>query len=103
MVLLVAEYQVQAGQGDYVAAALADMAPRVMQGEPGCLVYEAHRAQDDPDRFLLYEVYESEEALQAHRETPYFRSIIEGQVVPRLVKRERRVYTPILPVIPRRP
>jgi quinol monooxygenase YgiN len=92
MIVLVAKYHVKAGRGDEVAAALRRMAPLVKAGEPGCALYQACRAQDNPDQFLLYEHYEDQAALLAHRETPHFKEIIEGTIAPLLEKRERELY-----------
>ena len=47
--------------------------------------------------FVLYEEYVDEAALLAHRETPHFRALIEGIVVPALISREREVLVPITP------
>ncbi len=93
MIVLVAKYHVKAGNGYAVQEALTRMAPLVAAGEPGCRLYQASRAQDNPDLFLLYEHYTDDAALAAHRETPHFKEIIEGTVVPLLEKREREVYT----------
>jgi autoinducer 2-degrading protein len=98
VILLVARYDVQPGYEEMVAAALREMAPHVAAEEPGCLVYEAHQSQDDPQTFLLYEVYRDEAALAEHRSTAHFARIIEGQVVPRLRNRERQLYTPVTPL-----
>ena len=92
MIVLVAKYTAKAGKGDTVAEALTRMAPLVKAGEPGCLVYHANRSTDNPDFFLLYEIYRDQAALAAHRETPHFKSIIEGTVIPMLEKRERELY-----------
>ena len=92
MIVLIAKYHVKAGHGDEVLAALRRMAPLVQAGEPGCMFYQASRAQDNPDLFLLYEHYKDEAALLAHRETPHFKEIIEGTIVPLLDKRERELY-----------
>ena len=35
--------------------------------EPGTLVYALHRKADDPRSFVFFEVYESNEAADAHR------------------------------------
>jgi quinol monooxygenase YgiN len=96
MVVLVAKYTVKPGQGDAVAAALGRMAPLVKAGEPGCTLYHANRAADNPDLFLLYEHYVDQAALAAHRETPHFKEIIEGTIVPLLDKREREIYTSVV-------
>jgi autoinducer 2-degrading protein len=92
MIVLVAKYIVKAGQGDAVEAALRRMAPLVKAGEPGCTLYHANRATDNPDLFLLYEHYTDQAALAAHRETPHFKDIIEGTIVPLLERRERELY-----------
>ena len=93
MIVLVAKYTVKPGQGDQVAAALRRMAPLVAAGEPGCTLYHANRSTENPDLFLLYEHYRDQEALAAHRETPHFKEIIEGTIIPLLEKRERKLYT----------
>jgi quinol monooxygenase YgiN len=46
----------------------------------------------NPDQFLLYEHYVDDAALAAHRETPHFKEIIEGTIIPMLDKRERFFY-----------
>ena len=40
--------------------------------EPGNLRFDLVRSVDDPPVFLLYEVYESEEAVAAHRDTAHY-------------------------------
>ena len=92
MIVLVAKYTVQSGRGNEVEAALKRMAPLVKAHEPGCAMYHACRAKDNPDFFLLYEHYVDQAALDAHRETPHFKAIIEGEIIPMLEKREREFY-----------
>jgi quinol monooxygenase YgiN len=93
MIVLVAKYTVKPGHGDAVEAALKRMAPLVAANEPGCALYHANRATDNPDLFLLYEHYRDQAALAAHRETPHFKEIIEGTIVPLLDRRERELFT----------
>jgi quinol monooxygenase YgiN len=93
MNVLVARYYVRAGDGDEVEAALKEMAAVVKEQEPDCVLYEVNRSQDDPDEFLLYERYRDDAALAAHRETPHFKRIVEGRIVPLLMRRERSFYT----------
>jgi (4S)-4-hydroxy-5-phosphonooxypentane-2,3-dione isomerase len=40
--------------------------------EPGNLRYDLLRDDDDPNHFLLYEVYRDAAALEAHRAAPHF-------------------------------
>jgi quinol monooxygenase YgiN len=88
MVALIARYHVKPGHADEVVAALARMKPEVEAHEPGCTQYIAHR---DGDEVVLYEQYADEAALEAHRETPHFKEIIEGTIVPLLERREREI------------
>jgi quinol monooxygenase YgiN len=46
--------------------------------------------------FLLYEHYADQGALDAHRNTPHFKEIIEGVIVPLLEKRERELYQSVI-------
>jgi quinol monooxygenase YgiN len=97
MIVLTAKYYLKPGNGAAVDAALQRMAPLVKQHEPGCHLYQVSRSRDNPDLLLLYEQYADEAALQAHRETPHFKEIIEGTVVPLLEKRERELYDLVIP------
>lgn len=95
-VTLIARYYVQPGNAEAVEAALGRMAQAVAADEPACLLYNANVSAEDPNLYCLYEVYEDEDALVAHRETPHFKEIIEGIIVPKLDKREREVYRRVL-------
>jgi len=92
MIVLVASYFGNPDSGDAIESGLKEMAVQVKATEPGCLTYHACRSKDNPDFFLLYEHYADDDALQAHRETPHFKRIIEGTIVPLLEKRERAFY-----------
>jgi quinol monooxygenase YgiN len=59
-------------------------------------VYHANRSAENRDVFLLYEQYTDQAALDLHRNTPHFKEIIEGTIVPLLDKRERELYQPVV-------
>ncbi len=40
--------------------------------EPGNLRFDVSRQLDDPDRFVLYEVYRDESGMAAHKETAHY-------------------------------
>ena len=40
--------------------------------EPGNLRFDFVRQAGDPSRFMMYEAYESEAAVAAHKETPHY-------------------------------
>ena len=92
---MMARYHAQEGEADLVERTLRQMAEKVASDEPACLVYRAARSTEDPDSFILYEEYESEDALLAHRETQHFREMIEGVIVPVLISREREILVPL--------
>lgn len=92
MIVLVAYYFGLPGTGDSIEENLKKMAVEVKASESGCLLYHACRSTDNPDNFLLYEHYADQSALEAHRTTPHFQSIIEGTIIPLLEKRERALY-----------
>jgi autoinducer 2-degrading protein len=40
--------------------------------EPGNLRFDFVQEAEDPDRFMIYEAYESDEAVAAHKKTPHY-------------------------------
>ncbi len=96
MIVLIARYFVKPGQVEAVLAQLNQMGPEVARTEPGCKQYQVARSQADENLLVLVEHYVDEAALAAHRETPHFKSIIEGKVVPMLEKRERELLTLVI-------
>jgi len=98
MIVLIAKYYL-ADPADLadVVAELTTMAGQVAANEPGCALYHASRSTERDDLILLYEHYVDEAALAGHRETPHFKEIIEGRIVPKLAKRERELYELLVP------
>ena len=94
--VLIARYYVKPGNSQAVREALAKMAARVQADEPACLVYNANIDPQNENLYCLYEIYKDEAALVAHRETPHFKEIIEGIIVPLLEKREREIYEQVI-------
>jgi quinol monooxygenase YgiN len=45
--------------------------------EPGCRMYQVHRSRQEPRRFFLYEQYDDEKALEAHRASPHFEQHVQ--------------------------
>lgn len=41
------------------------------RAEPGCITYELHRHKDDPARFMFYERFMTQEALDSHSQSPH--------------------------------
>jgi quinol monooxygenase YgiN len=57
--------------------------------EPGCVSYIPHRLEDDPDTVVIYEQYQDQKALAAHRETEHFKKHAVGGLYQKM--RERSV------------
>ena len=64
----------------FIEASLGD-AQGSVRDEPGCFRFDILQADSDPNRFHLYEVYESEAAVDAHRQAPHYlkwRDTVQG-------------------------
>jgi autoinducer 2-degrading protein len=55
---------------DFIAAVLENA--RNTRQEPGNVRFDVLRAEEDPDRFLLYEVYRTREDFAIHQQTPHY-------------------------------
>lgn len=94
VIVMTVEYFVIPGRVIEVLSALREMSSLIKADEPGCVGYEVLRSTDAEDRLLLVETYVDEAALAAHRETPHFKEILEGRVIPLLQNRVRHHYVP---------
>lgn len=76
MITFVAHCPVKPGCAEAFEAAMAEMAENVRRHEPGAVYYEFSRSVDEPDVFLVIEVYADEDAFKAHWKTDYIRPSI---------------------------
>jgi quinol monooxygenase YgiN len=60
--------------------------------EPGCLMYIGHQCTEDPRKFLFYEQYKDEAALQAHRASAHFQQYVVGGLDSIMEQRSRDLY-----------
>jgi quinol monooxygenase YgiN len=93
-VVLVARWVARQGEEERVLAVLEQLAP-ASRAEAGCLHYQPCRDRDDPSRFLIFEIYADEGAVQAHSESEHFRRLVLDEAVPLLESRERTFYETI--------
>jgi (4S)-4-hydroxy-5-phosphonooxypentane-2,3-dione isomerase len=63
--------------------------------EPGCMQYVGHQSTQEPRRFLFYEAYKDEAAIQAHRDAPYYKQYVDGGLGSIVESRSRELYRPI--------
>jgi len=83
MVIITAKVRLQPGTSERFLEAVRVMQPQVMN-DPGAIQYSLHRSADDPDTFIFYERYESEEAFAYHLSTGHFKSLA-GTIDPLMV------------------
>lgn len=94
-VALAVTWEAKPGQAGAVADALDRMTAAVRGGEPGTLLFRAHRSPDNDHLFFLYELFVDQAAFETHQKTPHFQTLILGEAVPRLARRERLPFTPL--------
>jgi len=65
---------------------------RSARKEPGCRQFEVLVDPKEKTKIMLFEVYDSEKAFEAHQATPHFKKYL-AEAVPLLASRERQVFT----------
>jgi quinol monooxygenase YgiN len=89
--LIVAQWEAKEGQAEKVAGILDRFLPEA-QREPGAKLFLISRATENPAQFLFYELFADEAAFKAHQESAHFKSLIAGEALPLLARRERVQY-----------
>lgn len=86
MFTVIVSLQVRPDRIDEFLEGLHQNARATLADEPGCLRFDVHRSDDDPHRFLLYELYASPQAFyDEHRSAPHYatwRAVSDRCVVP---------------------
>ena len=77
MITYIAHMRIAAENAAAYEAALAEMARNVAAHEPGVLHYALSRSVDDPQLYVVIEVYLDEAAFKAHWQTDYIHRSIE--------------------------
>jgi quinol monooxygenase YgiN len=93
MLCLVVRLTVKPGKESEVVEHFLPLA-EASRKEPGCLMYVAHQHKDDARKFLVYEQYADDEALEFHRNSAHFRYATEG-LYPHVEEREAELYRAI--------
>lgn len=68
---LIATITARPGHAEVVEAGLRQLVP-LSQAEAGCLQYNLHRHQEQPNRFIMVEQWLDAAALSAHQQTAHF-------------------------------
>ena len=68
MITLIATLRFKEGLGAGFASGFAASAQRVLESEPGTLLYKLVHLRDEPDTYRVVEFYASQEAVDLHME-----------------------------------
>ena len=78
MRVIVASFKVKPDCIDaFIDAAKAD-AESSVANEPGCHQFDVNVDTKNPTHFTFYEVYEDQDAIDAHRESPHFKTFFDA-------------------------
>lgn len=83
---VIARHTTADGERDAVLAILAKLI-EASRKEPGNLAFDAYTNMNDPRSYVLLERYASRAAFAAHRESPHFKELMLGQMLPKLASR----------------
>ena len=89
--LVVAQWEAREGLADKVAAILDSFLPEA-QNDPGAKLFLIGRGKENPAQFLFYELFADDAAFTAHQASDHFKTLIAGEALPLLAKRERVQY-----------
>jgi quinol monooxygenase YgiN len=94
MVVLAVTWQAKEGHEQEVAEGFRAL-EEASRKEPGCLMYIVHRHRTDRRRFFIYEQYQDDEALEAHRNAAHFQRYAVEEL-PKIAGRvEGELYRPL--------
>jgi autoinducer 2-degrading protein len=98
--LLVVHVQVQVKPEHIDAFRSATLAnARESVKEPGVARFDVVQDREDPTRFVLIEVFRSEDAPAAHRETPHYKAWKEAVEPLQVGERTRRSFHAVFPEV----
>jgi quinol monooxygenase YgiN len=86
--VVTAFWEAKPDEVDAVQAIVRQFLPQA-QREPGVKAFQIHQSTSEPHKFFFYEVFKDEAAFADHQQTDHFKTLIVGQAVPKLAKRER--------------
>jgi quinol monooxygenase YgiN len=75
MICVAVTYVVLPNREDEAIDLFTKMTEATLQ-ESGCRMYQVHRSRQEPRRFFLYEQYDDEKSLDAHRASPHYEEYV---------------------------
>ena len=90
MLALVVEFRIKPAHIAAFEHAIIENARASRETEPGCRQFDVCRDPADPGVFFLYELYDDDDAIQAHLQTPHYlqmNHVTAGWVDTKVVRR----------------
>jgi quinol monooxygenase YgiN len=85
---IIVKTELKAGMRKQFLDAMLPNAEASARDEPGCWAFDVLEMREEPDTFLLYEIYESQAAFEDHKQSPHYKAcraavadLIERQTV----------------------
>ena len=94
MVVLAVTWMAKTGR-EAEAAAILEKLTGESRREPGCVMYQAHKHKTDPRRFFIYEQYQDDAALEAHRTAPHFLQLAKKDLPKVADRTEGHLFEPL--------
>ena len=89
--VVIATWRAREGEEEAVREILRTLTPLTLS-EPGCRMYIVQQDRADRRTFVIYEQYDDEASLEAHRESEHFKQHVLGDAVNRLEDRFATFY-----------
>ena len=86
--IVTAFWEAKPGEVEALLGIIRKFLPQA-QAEPGVLAFQIHQSREEPTKFFFYEVFKDEAAFAEHQQYDHFKTLIAGQALPKLAKRER--------------
>jgi quinol monooxygenase YgiN len=94
MLILVVRVTIKAGHEDEVLVPFRKLQDETRR-EPGCIMYLVQRSRDDSRRYLIYEQYKDQAALDTHRASPHFKEYATNGFYRFVEERQAELFDPI--------
>lgn len=86
--VVTAFWEAKPGEAEALVGIIRRFLPQA-QREPGVKAFQIHQSLKEPEKFFFYEVFKDEAAFSAHQQSEHFKTLIAGEALPKLAKRDR--------------
>lgn len=94
MLVLAVHVTIKAGHEDEVLDSFRKL-QEATRREPGCIYYLVQRSRENPRAYLIYEQYQDDMALQAHRDSSHFKEHGTNGFYRFVEQRQAELFNPI--------